>query len=563
MKNKKNFTKLLRRAAALATIVCVLVCAMLPLNVFATNEKVTDCASGVLQVNLAYRDDNNTNLIFKAGSGFLINSDTLVTCAHCVNMTDAECAIFAEYFGKSVSEFKDRLSYSVTVTRDVTVSASILKMSVEMDFAILQLSQSLQNSTPLTIRSSSDVERTEVVYAIGFPDESSQIQAVSTYTSDDATITQGVVNKIDRGTNLYSGADTDYLQTSCKLTSGNSGGPMVDENGYVIGVCEGATGTVDGGDDYFYAIAIDQVTQICDALGISYTSSEAPIPVESAAPVETTEPAVEAVDVSALQAAIAEAESVDSSKYTAESYDSMKSALNSAKDVLTSDSQIAIDSAVDALRRSIDELEIAEESNSNLMIILIIAAAVVVAIVVIIIVVVASGSKKKKTTSSRPAPAKAANHANPAQVPAGSGAFASYQMQTPMTGRPNGTVSLAPESGETTVLNQGAGETTVLSNQVNGGSLIRLSTKERVAINKSELTIGRERKRVDFCISDNTSISRVHAKVVIREGKAYLVDLNAANGTFVNGVKASPNQEVALKDGDKITLAAEDFEYHA
>lgn len=561
MKNKKIFTKLLRRTAALATIVCVLVCTMLPLNVFATNEKVTDCASGVLQVNLAYRDDNNTNLIFKAGSGFLINSDTLVTCAHCVNMTDAECAIFAEYFGKSVSEFKDRLSYSVTVTRDVTISASIKKMSVEMDFAILQLSESLQNSTPLTIRSSSDVERTEVVYAIGFPDESSQIQAVSTYTSDDATITQGVVNKIDRGTNLYSGADTDYLQTSCKLTSGNSGGPMVDENGYVVGVCEGATGTVDGGDDYFYAIAIDQVTQICDALGIPYTSSEAPAPVESAEPVETTEP-VEAVDVSALQAAIAEAESIDSSKYTVESYDSMKSSLDSAKDVLTSDSQIAIDSAADALRRSIDALEIAEESNSNLMIILIVAAAVVVAIVVIIIVVVASGSKKKKAASSRPAPAPA-KAANPAQVPAGSGAFASYQVQAPMNGRPNGTVSLTPESGETTLLNQGAGETTVLSNQVNGGSLIRLSTKERVAINKSELTIGRERKRVDFCISDNTSISRVHAKVVIREGKAYLVDLNAANGTFVNGVKASPNQEIALKDGDKITLAAEDFEYHA
>ena len=143
-----------------------------------------------------------------------------------------------------------------------------------------------------------------------------------------------------------------------------------------------------------------------------------------------------------------------------------------------------------------------------------------------------------------------------------SGAFVRND-PTPMAGRPNGTMPLTPEVGETTILNQGAGETTVLSKVVNGGALIRLKTRERLTINKESMTIGRERKRVDICIPDNTSISRLHAKLVVRNGVTYLIDQNAANGTFVNGVKATPNQEVALKDGDKVMLAAEEFEYHA
>ena len=137
MNNTKTF-KRIGRFAALAVMVCLLVCMALPLTAFAENTKVTESAKGTLQVNLTYRDDNNSNIIFATGTGFLINSDTLVTCAHVVNLTDDECEYFANYFEKSIAEFKSRLGYSVTVQRDVRVTATIEQMSLEMDFAILQ-----------------------------------------------------------------------------------------------------------------------------------------------------------------------------------------------------------------------------------------------------------------------------------------------------------------------------------------------------------------------------------------------------------------------------------------
>ena len=51
--------------------------------------------------------------------------------------------------------------------------------------------------------------------------------------------------------------------------------------------------------------------------------------------------------------------------------------------------------------------------------------------------------------------------------------------------------------------------------------------------------------------------------VAVKNGATYLTDMNAANGTFVNGVKVLPNQEIALKTGDKIKLADEEFEFRA
>ena len=98
-------------------------------------------------------------------------------------------------------------------------------------------------------------------------------------------------------------------------------------------------------------------------------------------------------------------------------------------------------------------------------------------------------------------------------------------------------------------------------NAVNGGTLTRKRTGETITINADNFVIGRERKGSNYCIADNSSVSRSHVKLSVRGGVTYLTDLGAANGTFVNGVKVVARQEVALKNGDKITLADEDLEY--
>ena len=131
--------------------------------------------------------------------------------------------------------------------------------------------------------------------------------------------------------------------------------------------------------------------------------------------------------------------------------------------------------------------------------------------------------------------------------------------------RPQGAAPTIPSSegaGETSVLSEGAGETSVLGGgHATGFSLIRKSNTEKISINKPEFVIGKERRRVDYCIADNSSVSRTHAKLRVRSGVCYISDLGSTNCTYVNGAKLAPNQEVALKNGDKIKISDEEFDF--
>ncbi|MBE6984364.1 MAG: trypsin-like serine protease [Ruminococcaceae bacterium] len=557
----KKTNKMFRSLSCLLVIIMLL--GMMATMAFAEgeNQAVKDASKGVLQFNVVYTDDGNQQHRIMIGSCFLINSNTIVTCAHCVEVPQDTLLAVAEELGVTPERALDRISYTVTITRDVMLDAEIIKKSTEMDFAILRLQSDLKDREALQVRRcEGSVEQTETVFAIGFPAQAADTQVLNTYTSADVTITTGQVNKLMTGENLYSGESTDYVQTSAKITGGNSGGPLVDKNGAVIGICQGATGEIIA-DDYFYAITVDQVLEICDALGIVYNPDIDPVP-ETTTPTgddttEPTEPAVEA-DASALIAAIEDAEEVSADSYTEESYAALSDALDAAYEAKNSNDQGKIDAALADLEDAMDALEEAEGSNTVL-IIAIAAGAAILIIIIIVVIVVSSGKKK----NAKPAQAPRAPM-NQAQRPVGAPntGFAPGRMETVPQSRP-ATMPVNPDAGETSLLTQSAGETTLLSKNVNGGSLMRVRSSEKIAINAEEFVIGRERKRVNYCVSDNTSISRVHAKFVVRNGVTYLVDLNAANGTFLNGSKASAHQEMALKDGDKIMLADESFLFKA
>lgn len=91
--------------------------------------------------------------------------------------------------------------------------------------------------------------------------------------------------------------------------------------------------------------------------------------------------------------------------------------------------------------------------------------------------------------------------------------------------------------------------------------LLRKRTNETVCISKSAYRIGKEKSNVDYCISNNSAISRLHAIIYCKEGRYYIVDTLSTNHTFVNGKIITSNQNYELLSGDIITLANEDFEF--
>lgn len=560
---KTNRTSLFARTLATVLIVLCLV-STLTLAAFAettTNQAVMADTSGVVQIRLVYIDPNNREEYnVQSGTGFLINDSTVITCNHVVTMTPGTLQDAAAAFGVDTNTVQNNCQIKISVLRDLTIEATIKNSSVEMDYAILNLSSQLYDRTYLPIRSSSTVEQTEEAFSLGFPGEVVFFQDVNTYTSDDVTITSGRVNKL----NTVGGVD--YIQTSTRITSGNSGCPLVDANGAVIGICQGSTG--EGFDnDYFYAIAIDQLTKSLDALGIDYTKWEsagsvtAPIatPVPSTStPAQPEQNETPAVDKGALSALITDMQSIEAKDYSESSGTAFSEALSNAQSVLSNDTatQEQVNAALDSLNSAFSGLE---AKTSNTMFYIIIAGVIAgVAVIVIVIVLIAGGKKKAKVEA---VPSTSFYQDTPAPAPVAVGAQAAPAQPSVFT-PPSYHPPVDPGAGETTVLSQGAGETTVLNQGSTSGTLVRSKTKETIRISGGNFVIGKERSKVNYCVTDNTSVSRAHAAFRVRAGAVYVVDLKATNGTFVNGVRLTPGQEVILKNGDVILLADEEFTYH-
>ena len=65
------------------------------------------------------------------------------------------------------------------------------------------------------------------------------------------------------------------------------------------------------------------------------------------------------------------------------------------------------------------------------------------------------------------------------------------------------------------------------------------------------ITIGKLEGEVD-CQLNDTSISRIHAKIIKKENVIKLQDLDSTNGTFVNGVRLYPGEEITIQRKDEI-----------
>lgn len=551
----KSVKKKTGRFLSILVTVCMCIM-MLAVPVFADNESeaVSAARKGVVQINLAYKDAQGNAHAIQGGSGFLIGDQVVLTNNHVVTMDDETKTLAGEAFGVDFNNSSTKTEVQVVVTRDVVYTATIRANSAEMDLAVLDLSAPIGDRSVLNLADSSEVSEAQPVYALGFPGSSQLAQDFQYYTSDDVTVTNGIVSKL---TSL-NGVAT--IQHSAKVTGGNSGGPLVDQNGNVIGM----NAFTSEDQEYYYAITVNEIKDLLDKLNIPYNGIS-PTPTVTGEPTQapdvtpiSEETDENTVDKAELNAKISEANAYNASGYTTESFGLFEAKLDDANAVAANANatQAEVDNATASLQNAISSLE--EKSGMDVMTIVLIAVIAVLIIVVIVVLIVMVNFSKKKATA----------HVTKGGGSKGYSNVGGHQGQNPVGPRPS--VPPTPNNydrteTETGVLNEGSSDTTVLGS--NGGQsagvayLIRKKTGERVAVRGNSFRIGKERGKVDYCISDNTSISRCHAQIIRKGSDYYIVDMNSTNYTFVDGVKAVPNQETHLKNHAAVRMADEDFEF--
>lgn len=507
---KRSSKRILRIALSVAA--AMLLIAGMAVSSFAAeaNEKVNEARNGVVQIRVLFQG-NDGDVSIKWGSGFLVNDMTVMTCYHVAYVDDETIEQMREneylgpmVAGKNNKQIREKMIYKVTVYTDSSVTAVPVEgvESGTADFVALKLQTPLTDYKPIPVRDTKEnpVEPTESCFVLGFPQKMQYFNEAK-YSQDKVEVSPGTVKKMDVDT-FRNNAMTIF--TSEAVTPGYSGGPMVDSDGNIIGIAYAAFTDDKTYSSEGHATASQEFLPVLKTIGIDYT----------------------AADGSSIE---------DDPKEDTEEKD------------------------VPPLTTQTEEQTKEEKKPSMLPFII----GGIAALVIIIVVVILLLTRKKKDNAPASAGTYTAPSPTPVVPPTGTGSPAGAAPKVPPAYRPKpDTDVLGQGSSETTVLNQGAGETTVLSANQVGGSLTRSKTGEKINITRENFKIGKERSKVDYCVSDNSAVSRHHATIVTRGNDAYLVDNNSRNFTFVNDVKISPNSEFKLNNGDKITFGDEVYTYN-
>ena len=82
-----------------------------------------------------------------------------------------------------------------------------------------------------------------------------------------------------------------------------------------------------------------------------------------------------------------------------------------------------------------------------------------------------------------------------------------------------------------------------------------------LVIDKVEFFIGRNSDEVDGSIKTE-GISRIHARIIQKEGAYYIEDLNSTNGTYLNGEFLEYHRSAKLERNDKVRFGVEEYVFY-
>lgn len=136
------------------------------------------------------------------------------------------------------------------------------------DVAVLKLAEPTDKRVPLQLRDPQEDALGSEVYAVGYPLAADvTIQSVTSASQGDATVTTGSIGRFL----TESGTGRELIQTDAALSGGNSGGPLIDGDGAVIGIST-AGSKLD--QNLFYAVSSSEVKFLLDRNNIPYSLYE-------------------------------------------------------------------------------------------------------------------------------------------------------------------------------------------------------------------------------------------------------------------------------------------------
>jgi len=177
------------------------------------------------------------------GTGFVVDKEGyILTNAHVVNENGQQASGVTVVFNKGGSETQ-------------RVKGELVGVDIGSDVAVIKVDPGAVTLNPLPLGDSSKVTVGEPVVAIGNP------------LGYDFSITSGIVSATGRSLQAPNGQTIpNGIQTDAAINQGNSGGPLIDGDGQVIGINEQIASQGGGNDGLGFAVPINTAIRSLDQL---------------------------------------------------------------------------------------------------------------------------------------------------------------------------------------------------------------------------------------------------------------------------------------------------------
>lgn len=463
---------------------------LLYVRVYAEEEPYS-ANNGIVEIHSGISDTNDNFYRIKNCSGFIVsNSDTgcfIVTTTKGTTISSKERKSCISKNNLSTDTYGYNDTVKVIVNGDVSTPLTVVAKSETENFVVFKSENVINEKEELKLGNS--VEEGETVYSLGFVN-----QSVSTYTQydkDDVVRCSGIVKKPS-----IVMSNSTYIQHTAYFEDGCSGGPLINEDGYVVGFNASSLSS----DDYF-SLKIESIKKILDNYSIPYSSYDYD---QAYAKYTKLCRKCEAL--------------IQSGSYTSESVEALNKVLEEVQTVINDNpSTEDINSAISALSDA--KFQLVEKTPTLRMVIFVLLGILSISIIWLVYLLIVNWKH------SHPKQAKEKDNKNE--------------------------INNKAESKSDYISTVSVPRTKVI------GFLKKPDSQLLVEIDKKEFTLGTKTDEVDFAV-DNKAVSRKHATIELVDNKFYIFDKNSVNGTYVNDVMVEDEGKL-LKNGDIIALANEQF----
>lgn len=220
------------------------------------SSSIDSAERGIVRV-VVILDSPEGRMLYGSGSGFVVAPNLVVTAAHVVQAA------------------RERPDYGVAIVPphgSGLLPAHIISYSPMTELALLEFNGGGDDMAPLTI-STVEPKTGDTVVALGFPDVDYQgTTGADLLRPQPPSRTSGEVASLrDRAP---TGDPIPTVNHTAVISSGSSGGPLVDECGRVIGINSWHVSGADTRETRGVATRVQQLLQFLDAAGVSPSLAE-------------------------------------------------------------------------------------------------------------------------------------------------------------------------------------------------------------------------------------------------------------------------------------------------